>query len=126
MGGTVNTTGSGLYGNIEPIIPGLVGFTMAPQQILQPSCSNVQFEDNPIDTKASVHPVTIPIPGIPGLITGTAGMSGTESLNSSSIFSINNSAVNCSDALKLQNIGNCPISPMIMPTSSNTSFFVST
>ncbi|AIT08778.1 hypothetical protein LO80_01490 [Candidatus Francisella endociliophora] len=127
MSGVVNTVGSGIYFNLEPIwywiFPG-IGTSTATQLGAQ-SQTSVIFEGSPIDASDTIHPLTISLPALPGIITGTTCMPAQKVKESSCIFSINNQAVANSGTYKVQNIGNCPVAPMILSTSHNSRFYIS-
>ena len=124
MSGIINTKNTGIYLFIEPIIINVIGINIALQQVadMQP---NVTFENDQVDTYSTIHPVTISIPGNPGAITGTSFMLAKPVTGASDIFSINNSGVCNSGTLKFQNLGNCPISPMISSSSHKAHFNIS-
>ena len=122
MPGVINTKGSGLYMNMQPVLPGIPGATMALHQILHITTPEVKFEGKEVETASSMHPVTINTPTSPGVVTGTTNFLAKPVLNTSKIFSVNNSAVVTSGSLKLQNAGNCPISPMVQQSASKVVF----
>ncbi|KFJ43699.1 hypothetical protein [Francisella philomiragia] len=127
MAGIINTVGSGIYFNLEPVMYGpFLGIgTSTATQIGAQSQSTVFFENAPVDASDTIHPVTLSLPMLPGAITGTTCMPAQKVTDASNIFSINNQAVTNSGTHKVQNIGNCPTAPMILSTSHQARFYIS-
>lgn len=124
MAGVINTNKSGMYMSIEPVIVVGVGVTMALQEVSNMQ-SKVTFENHSIENHDTIHPVTMSHPGMPGVITGTTHMIGKPATGSSKIFSIESKSVSHSGTKKLQNIGNCPISPMVSSSGHSVRFQIS-
>lgn len=127
MPGTQNTRHSGQYLMVQPVIvSGVVvpAITMALQQMIMGNSKNV-LENAPIDTTETLHPVTISIPAAPGAIVGTTCGPAKAVSDYSKKFLINNKSALQSGSKKLQNTGNCPISPMVGTTKTNMYCFIS-
>ncbi len=127
MPGLQNSKGSGLYAFIQPLIVNgsvVVGGTVAPQQLILAS-SVATLENQGIDTTHSIHPVTISTPSDPGAVVGTTCGPAKAVSGYSSKMMINGYPALQSGTTKLQNTGNCPISPMVTKTSAKTYCYVS-
>lgn len=127
MPGVQNSKGSGLYAFIQPlIVNGAVvpGGTLAPQQLIL-SSSQATLENHGIDTTHTIHPVTISIPTDPGAIIGTTCGPAKAVSGYSKTFMVNGYPTLQSGTKKLQNTGNCPISPMVTKTSASSYVYVS-
>jgi hypothetical protein len=127
MSGVVNTVGGGIYFNLEPILYGFFPWigTSTAIQLGALSQGSVFFEGSAIDASDTIHPLTLSLPMLPGLITGTTCMPAEKVVESSGIFSINNQPVSNSGTYKVQNAGNCAMTPMIMSTGHNSRFYIS-
>lgn len=126
MPGRMNSNKDGVYVYTQPIIKNhhiQVGLTQALQCQMIPGL-NAYFENHLIDTKGSPHRITESKPARPGAVSGTVNAPARAVIGSSDIFFINGYATNNSGTRKSQNQGNCPISPMVTPTSSHSIFYV--
>ena len=86
---------------------------------------DVFFEGDEVDTRSTIHPATKSIPGFSGVVSGTSCHPAQAATDSSEIFSIDNQAVSHSGTKKIQNTGNCPVSPMVLSSHHSVRFFVS-
>lgn len=126
MPGMQNSKDNGLYSFIQPLIVNgavVVGGTSAPQQLILGN-SQSTLENAAIDTTHSIHPVTISVPTDPGAIIGTTCGFAKAVSNYSKTFMVNGYPTLQSGTKKLQNTGNCPISPMVKPTKTKSTCYV--
>lgn len=123
MSGLLNTNNKGLYISLEPVQIVGIGTTLAAQA----GCTMQQcvfFEGDEVDSRETMHPMTLSLPGLPGVITGTASMPAQAAIDSSSVFSINNQSVSNSGTKKLHNFGNAPITPMGLASGHSVRFYI--
>lgn len=127
MAGLQNSKASGLYSFIQPvIIEGAVvmGTTLAPQALILAN-SKITLENAGIDTTETIHPLTISLPAAPGAIVGTTCGPAKAVSGYSKKLMINGCPALQNGSKKLQNTGNCPISPMVKATATKTYYYVS-
>ena len=127
MPGVQNSSKNGLYAFIQPLIVNgsvVIGGTLAPQKLIL-SNSQATLENHGIDTTHTIHPLTISIPTDPGAIIGTTCGPAKAVSGYSKIFMVNGYPALQSGTKKLQNTGNCPISPMVTKTGANSYMYVS-
>ncbi len=119
----INTTKSGIFTSVQPLIVNgsvVVGAGMALQQTLVGGNSNVTFEGAPIETTGMTNAITIPTPSAPGAITGTTNaFAKTVSGFSKKVF-ISGKNVVTNGSIKIINAGNCPSAPMVAATKAKT------
>ena len=125
--GILNSSKNGLYAFIQPVIAPdgsvQVASALAPQQLLI-SQNVAHLDGSPIETTASVHPLSLQSPDYPGAITGTKNGIAKAVSGYSKTFMIKGKPVVTNTAKKLINYGNCPISPMVAATQSKTYVYV--
>lgn len=127
MPGVQNSKKNGLYAFVHPLIVNgsvVPGGTVAPQQLILAN-SQATLENSGIDTTHTIHPITISTPSDPGAITGTTNSIGKAVSGYSKTFMVNGYPALQSGTKKLQNAGNCPISPMVSNTSGKSYVYVS-
>lgn len=126
MPGLQNSRHSGQYLMVHPVIvSGVVvpALTMALQQMIVGNSKNV-LENAPLDTTETLHPLTISAPMAPGAIVGTTCGLAKAVSGYSKKFLINNKPTLQNNTKKLQNTGNCPISPMVKATKTKMYCFI--
>jgi hypothetical protein len=127
MPGMQNSQASGLYMMFQPVIVGGVvvpALTLALQNMI---VGRVQYtlENAPLDTTETLHPLTLSMPIGPGaIVPGLCGPAYAVGGYSKKFLIQNKSALQ-SGTKKLQNMGNCPFSPMVSVTQTKMYCFVS-
>lgn len=127
MPGTLNSRASGQYLFLHPVIvAGVIvpAVTMALQKMIVGN-DKATMAGAAIDTTETLHPFTVSIPAAPGAIVGTTCGPARAVCGYSKKFLVNNKPTLQSGTKKLQNTGNCPISPMVNATSAKVYCFVS-
>ncbi len=127
MPGIQNSKASGLYSFVHPVIVGgstVIATTVAAQAVILAS-AQATLENAGIDTTHSIHPVTISSPSGPGAVTGTTNGIAKAVSGYSQKFMVGGYPALQNGTKKLQNTGNCPISPMVKATGAKTYCYVS-
>lgn len=127
MPGIQNSKKNGLYAFIHPVINNgatVTGSTLAPQQLILAN-AQATLENAGIDTTHTIHPLTLSKPAAPGAITGTTCGPARAVCGYSKTLMVNGYPALQSGTKKLQNTGNCPISPMVTATRAKTYVYVS-